>query len=252
MQRRIPKKAFTLIELLVVIAIIAILAAILFPVFAQAREAARKASCQSNQKQIATAFLMYAQDYDETFMPQLWNAAQYDSWWFSIQPYAKNARILACPSVNPGYVPQINGGKPSNQPAPNTTNQLVWQNLMGSVPISYASVESLVAQGNSGINLSQISAPAGKALVMDANHTLVNYWDNTGPQSCGGSSCGRYALNGTTACPSQGLTQRHQGGLNIAFCDGHVKYYQGQKLFSGCPTTASFNALLSPTDPSSF
>src|SRR5262245_45063190 len=61
------RTAFTLIELLVVIAIIAILAAILFPVFAQAREAARKASCQSNMKQIATALMMYAQDYDETF-----------------------------------------------------------------------------------------------------------------------------------------------------------------------------------------
>jgi len=64
---RLRRTAFTLIELLVVIAIIAILAAILFPVFAQAREAARKASCQSNMKQIATALMMYAQDYDETF-----------------------------------------------------------------------------------------------------------------------------------------------------------------------------------------
>src|SRR3954465_12810650 len=61
------RSAFTLIELLVVIAIIAILAAILFPVFAQAREAARKASCQSNLKQLATATMMYVQDYDESF-----------------------------------------------------------------------------------------------------------------------------------------------------------------------------------------
>src|SRR5579864_2083597 len=61
------RNGFTLIELLVVIAIIAILAAILFPVFAQAREQARKTSCLSNQKQISTGFLMYVQDYDETF-----------------------------------------------------------------------------------------------------------------------------------------------------------------------------------------
>src|SRR2546423_465964 len=65
---RTRQRGFTLIELLVVIAIIAILAAILFPVFAQARESARKASCQSNQKQIGLAIMMYAQDYDELFM----------------------------------------------------------------------------------------------------------------------------------------------------------------------------------------
>src|SRR5688572_31757479 len=69
------RKAFTLIELLVVIAIIAILAAILFPVFARAREAARKASCASNLKQISTGFLMYNQDYDEMFPPWTSNHA---------------------------------------------------------------------------------------------------------------------------------------------------------------------------------
>src|SRR2546421_9538539 len=68
------KAGFTLIELLVVIAIIAILAAILFPVFAKAREAARKTSCTSNLKQISTAFLMYSQDYDETMPPWTANA----------------------------------------------------------------------------------------------------------------------------------------------------------------------------------
>ena len=64
-------RAFTLIELLVVIAIIASLAAILFPVFAQARETARKASCQSNLKQMGNAWMMYVQDWDERFMPRL-------------------------------------------------------------------------------------------------------------------------------------------------------------------------------------
>src|SRR3712207_5043261 len=104
-------RGFTLIELLVVIAIIAILAAILFPVFAQAREAARKSSCQSNLKQMATAVLMYKQDYDETFPSQAWGAARNDPWWWSIQPYTKNAGILKCPSSN--SVASLDGNKVS-------------------------------------------------------------------------------------------------------------------------------------------
>ena len=79
MQRaRMRASGFTLIELLVVIAIIAILAAILFPVFAQAREAARKSSCQSNLKQIANGVMMYSQDYDET-MPLSFHRLSYSA-----------------------------------------------------------------------------------------------------------------------------------------------------------------------------
>ncbi len=110
------KQGFTLIELLVVIAIIAILAAILFPVFAQAREAARSVACLSNTKQIATAQLMYAQDYDETIVP--WRACPTVSrdasaniapcntallalptiWANTLQPYIKNYNLMFCPS----------------------------------------------------------------------------------------------------------------------------------------------------------
>ena len=119
------QRAFTLIELLVVIAIIAILAAILFPVFAQAREKARAISCLSNSKQIGTAIIMYAQDYDETIVP--WfvssgmprNASRDDlvSWNQNLQPYIKNGAptrpttttfnnvepngMMKCPSFNP-------------------------------------------------------------------------------------------------------------------------------------------------------
>jgi prepilin-type N-terminal cleavage/methylation domain-containing protein len=93
-------KGFTLIELLVVIAIIAILAAILFPVFAKAREKARQTSCLSNQKQIALGILQYVQDYDEEFPTirvMLSNGAFID-WRSEIYPYVKNAQIFACPS----------------------------------------------------------------------------------------------------------------------------------------------------------
>jgi len=97
---RMAKRGFTLIELLVVIAIIAILAAILFPVFAQAREAARKTTCLSNTKQVTLAALMYVQDYDEN--PPLTMATDgltfFYTWQDLIQPYAKNYGLLICPN----------------------------------------------------------------------------------------------------------------------------------------------------------
>jgi prepilin-type N-terminal cleavage/methylation domain-containing protein/prepilin-type processing-associated H-X9-DG protein len=107
MVRLRKRAAFTLIELLVVIAIIAILAAILFPVFAQAREAARKATCQSNLKQIGSAIMMYVQDYDECYPPtndtggtgSFWlTPSGGRSWAGVIQPYCKNFGLLQCPS----------------------------------------------------------------------------------------------------------------------------------------------------------
>ena len=96
MQRR----GFTLIELLVVIAIIAILAAILFPVFAKAREKARQSSCLSNVKQLMLGATMYAQDYDETMIPgsRMSSGANEYRWYQAIEPYLKNSQILVCPS----------------------------------------------------------------------------------------------------------------------------------------------------------
>src|SRR5438874_836054 len=107
---RSRRNGFTLIELLVVIAIIAILAAILFPVFAQAREKARQASCTSNLKQLGSAMLMYAQDYDETFphVPSVtarvdttvdWgtNTWVYNDVYVLLQAYVKNFKVFYCP-----------------------------------------------------------------------------------------------------------------------------------------------------------
>src|SRR6476620_7454406 len=110
----ITKSAFTLIELLVVIAIIAILAAILFPVFARARENARRASCQSNLKQVGLGLLQYSQDYDEKLVRCSYGtgfgdgASQFDKWkWMdAVQPYVKSTQVFDCSSdsVNTKYV----------------------------------------------------------------------------------------------------------------------------------------------------
>ena len=109
---RRSRNAFTLIELLVVIAIIAILAAILFPVFAQAREKARQSSCLSNTKQMGLGIMMYMQDYDETYPQAYWytndtdGSAGYNQWSGMIQPYVKNVGIFVCPSdPSKGIIP---------------------------------------------------------------------------------------------------------------------------------------------------
>src|SRR6187431_712033 len=110
---RFKKRGFTLIELLVVISIIAILAAILFPVFARARENARRASCQSNLRQIGLGLMQYAQDYDETLPTNapgngtsandVFNYANspITNWVTATQPYFKSWRVLICPSAMP-------------------------------------------------------------------------------------------------------------------------------------------------------
>ena len=97
--RNNTRNAFTLIELLVVIAIIAILAAILFPVFAQARESARQTSCLSNMKQIGIGLVMYESDYDEQYPPsQLGVSPEIVSWPTLMFPYIKNEQVFVCPS----------------------------------------------------------------------------------------------------------------------------------------------------------
>ncbi len=93
------RKAFTLIELLVVIAIIALLAAILFPVFARARENARKSSCLNNLKQIGLGIAQYGQDYDETYFARNMGTLH---WAQCVYPYTKNAQIFRCPSISQG------------------------------------------------------------------------------------------------------------------------------------------------------
>ena len=224
------RSAFTLIELLVVIAIIAILAAILFPVFAQAREAARKSSCQSNLKQIGTAWMMYAQDFDEktpggndgqsTSCTNMASRGVYGGWIGNLLlPYSKNSAIFQCPSK-----PQkntVNGG----------VNGTVSACTVVPVPtywyVSYAYNYAAVY----GKGMSDIPKSAEQILM----HDSTTAWSDCGWRStCGQWSTrdipaymakmGRPLTGGMSANTGQANDVTPHGGMNnFLYADGHVK-----------------------------
>ncbi len=194
------RKGFTLIELLVVIAIIAILAAILFPVFAKAREKARQSSCLSNTKQIMLAVMQYAQDYDETYpYASSWgDPANRTLWVDALQPYIRNTQIIRCPSVQ------------------TATYGYGW---------NYQNFGYMSSAGgfsyNPGRALADVPQPAETILI----------GDNPDPGSYGASSLFIYGPSqrdtSGTATDDPGLAnvaKRHNEGGNYAFCDGHSKW----------------------------
>jgi len=203
------KRGFTLIELLVVIAIIAILAAILFPVFAQAREKARQTSCLSNIKQIGTAWQMYAQDYDETACPTV--LGDFQNWWDGFDdtwgasktfyyekgllgPYIKNGKINRCPSYT---------GKSYDRPDTGYAyNRLIggeYQWATGAFNPEPAAIGS-------------INAPAETVLFTDA------------AMNSGGEIYGAQILHNPTAASVLTKTHfRHSDMANVSYADGHAK-----------------------------
>lgn len=225
------KNGFTLIELLVVIAIIAILAAILFPVFAQAREKARQTSCLSNHKQLATAIMMYAQDYDEQYPNGLQQDWWMDTWVRTTQPYVKNFQVYRCPSdsvaANPSYAPWA-GIRVSYA----TNGLMKWdgshwsvfgvmglsQSWMGTVSQSLASVNRpadtiMLAEKHNGGNTSDWGP--------GCMFTGLNWWDWAGEGEIpNGNNLATAAFpNG----PDGAVTAKHSGQANFAFADGHAK-----------------------------
>jgi prepilin-type N-terminal cleavage/methylation domain-containing protein/prepilin-type processing-associated H-X9-DG protein len=262
-------RGFTLIEILVVIAIIALLAAILFPVFAQARERARSASCQSNLKQLALAWLQYAQDYDETTTPMYTriprgpfldlNAISY--WPDLIYPYVKSgsgrdgtstsAGVFTCPSTS-GL---LNG----------ITSSDGWTAVRYAMNQSNLNEDYIVYDTGSdsrGVILARLGHPAETILFTDG---MMGSGPFLGGSGAAGNAAAQAAAYGTfnpqqnifrAANPGDGVAledslrhgktgengatygssvtdrvlHQHQDGANYAFCDGHVKWLKNTSL----------------------
>ncbi len=227
-------KGFTLIELLVVIAIIAILAAILFPVFARARENARRASCMSNLKQVGLTMMQYTQDYDERYpygVPANWKGI---GWAGMIYPYAKSAQVFVCPDDdNPGNV------------------------ALGTRAVSYAFAQQLA-----DTNLAQTNEVARQVMFTEVGYLgNVNYTspteagDYNSPADFGDNLIWRRANGSSQCCTTQenGKYQttrtgqfpdvtagngnarpenlpRHFDGANYLLADGHVKWFRSSAV----------------------
>jgi prepilin-type N-terminal cleavage/methylation domain-containing protein/prepilin-type processing-associated H-X9-DG protein len=239
------RQAFTLIELLVVIAIIAILAAILFPVFAQAREKARATACLSNQKQMGLAIMQYVSDNDEMwpsgrFFDELYSSTSHYStgigWAQQAYPYIKNVGVFRCPSDD----------------SEATTSSRV--------TISYAINANLAAITDADLTkpattcgLIEVSGNEGDSILNNAS--LDNYSPAAyGPVvatggSAGGLARGKYATGAIGFPPrdsSLGIPRygaaRHSEGSNFLCADGHAKWARGQTVSTGAPAQAKANA----------
>jgi len=259
MQRALRRQSgFTLIELLVVIAIIAILAAILFPVFAQARESARKASCLSNTRQLGLGAMMYTQDYDEMYPCNSWDTPfigtrdndlgqdirSYTHWPWRIMPYLKNKGVFVCPS-DPS---RGKSGWSGYSTDPNDTWGVP-------TPISVGHNQHLFGYGGTTtsdpdwaqfykpLSMAAVSSPSSTYMIADYGRGYMESWWVNNLRAANytrvyneSAPGGGATADGTEPWKSRfqsNQVQRHMAGQNITFADGHSAYRQGMRIYSG-------------------
>ena len=270
-QQRVNRHGFTLIELLVVIAIISILAAILFPVFARARENARRTSCISNTKQIGLAFVQYYQDYDERF-PMNKNAGGAETHWAnsSLQPYLKSRQILRCPSDASPQWDNLSGTTngaawsiTANRVTSYALNGLLLINTdvahTGTDPTTLGPLASIAVS-----HLAGIQSPSQVILLAetpDINGGDRNYFhsfrwhpDGVSGGSGTGGNCqangheptglsGRFCTRKDGVKVAEDIhTTRHMDGFNVAYVDGHSKWVKWEQVYK-IDTTKTPNAV---------
>jgi len=215
---RDSKKGFTLIELLVVIAIIAILAAILFPVFAKAREKARQASCESNEKQLGIGILQYVQDYNENFPGG--TAGTGTGWAGQIYLYEKSTGVYKCPSggatdtlsyaFNSDLIPSASTGIAQAAMTSPVRTIVLFETINDSTTLESITSDTLSAAGNGGTFITPLS----------------------------GAKYDTGTMLGMTATPNN-TYGRHTNGTNFLMGDGHVKWFQPGQVSSGINATTS-------------
>jgi len=262
MRRR--RWAFTLIELLVVIAIIAILAAILFPVFAQAREKARQAACLSNMKQIGLGMSMYVQDYDETFPHSPWNTqpvgttdndsgnANYKSrfaWIWQLYPYTKNRAIWVCPSdPNPKDPTGAAYSKSSNEwgiPTPNSygVNMHLFPYVVRQGEACSGDCKGAITwfANNQARSLASIETPSRMYAISDSSRCVMEPWwvdvcsryANYARHYSWNEGGGGVLLKKFPDRIAQDKVHRHNKGSIIVFADGHAGWRPAGRICSG-------------------
>jgi len=222
------RSGFTLIELLVVIAIIAILAAILFPVFAKAREKARQITCASNEKQQGLAILQYVQDYDSTFPC---GAGNHQGWVGEVYPYAKSQALFLCPDDN---TPNSAGHPTAFFFSYAINNNVEGQTLAyESAPASTVLEVEITGSYDTNNGSDNLPGPSGSGTGPEEDASASeDGWVTTNDD--GGICTGpmRGAATNQNPCPTtpNGI---HNNGSNVLLSDGHVKWLAGSALSAG-------------------